>query len=242
MDFSVLFSTEGLISVATLTLLEIVLGIDNIIFISIIAGKLPAAQQAKVRQLGLLLALLVRIALLMSVSWLVGLKEPIVNFDLLSLPVRLSVRDLILLIGGLFLLYSSTKEIYNKLEGNQEEDLKQKASISFGAAIAQIIALDVVFSFDSILTAVGLVNHVILMVIAVVISLGVMLIFASSISNFINKHPSVKMLGLSFLLMIGVLLVAEAFHHEIPKGYIYFSLAFSLGVEFLNISTQKNKK
>lgn len=242
MDFSVLFSTEGLISVATLTLLEIVLGIDNIIFISIIAGKLPAAQQAKARQLGLLLALLVRIALLMSVSWLVGLKEPIVNFDLLSLPVRLSARDLILLIGGLFLLYSSTKEIYNKLEGNQEEDLKQKASISFGAAIAQIIALDVVFSFDSILTAVGLVNHVILMVIAVVISLGVMLIFASSISNFINKHPSVKMLGLSFLLMIGVLLVAEAFHHEIPKGYIYFSLAFSLGVEFLNISTQKNKK
>jgi predicted tellurium resistance membrane protein TerC len=242
MDFSVLFSTEGLISVATLTLLEIVLGIDNIIFISIIAGKLPTAQQASARQLGLLLAFLVRIALLMSVSWLVGLKEPIVHFELLGLTINLSGRDLILLIGGLFLLYSSTKEIHNKLEGNQEEDLKQKVTISFGTAIAQIIALDVVFSFDSILTAIGLVDHVILMVIAVVISLGVMLIFASSISNFINKHPSIKMLGLSFLLMIGVLLVAEAFHHEIPKGYIYFSLAFSLGVEFLNISTQKNKK
>lgn len=237
-----LLSLNGLISVLTLTLLEVVLGIDNIIFISILAGKVPAHQQKSVRQLGLILALLLRIALLLSITWLVGLTAPLISVPVGSSVWSLSGRDLILLIGGLFLIYSSTKEIHAKFEEHKQEELENAKKMSFTAALLQIIALDVVFSFDSILTAIGIADEVLPMIIAVVISLGVMLLFAGAISNFINTHPTIKMLALSFLLLIGVLLVAEAFHHKIPKGYIYFAVAFSLTVEMLNIALGKKKQ
>ena len=232
-----LLTTEGIISLLTLTFLEIVLGIDNIVFISITAGRLPAADQKKARNLGILLALLVRIALLFAVSWIIGLKEPFItlgNFEL-------SFRDLILVIGGLFLLGKSTSEIHAKLEGEDDETREIKV-ISLRGAILQIILLDVVFSLDSILTAVGLVDEVLIIVIAIVISLGVMLIFAEKISNFINNHPAMKLLAVSFLMMIGLVLVIEGLHVHVPKGYIYFAMAFSLGIEILNMKIRKRGK
>lgn len=233
----VLLTTEGIISLLTLTFLEIVLGIDNIVFISITAGRLPATDQKKARNLGILLALLVRIALLFAVSWIIGLKEPFItlgNFEL-------SFRDLILVIGGLFLLGKSTSEIHAKLEGEDDETREIKV-ISLRGAILQIILLDVVFSLDSILTAVGLVDEVLIIVIAIVISLGVMLIFAEKISNFINNHPAMKLLAVSFLMMIGLVLVIEGLHVHVPKGYIYFAMAFSLGIEILNMKIRKRGK
>jgi predicted tellurium resistance membrane protein TerC len=232
-----LFSTEGIISLITLTFLEIVLGIDNIIFISITSGRLPEEFQKKARSLGIILALAVRILLLLTVSWIIGLKEPFLTFGNFAL----SFRDLILVLGGLFLLGKSTSEIHAKLEG-AEEDSHQIKQLTFRSAIIQIILLDVVFSFDSILTAVGLVENVLIIVIAIVISLAVMLIFANRISDFIHRHPAMKLLAISFLMMIGLVLVIEGLHVHVPKGYIYFAMAFALGVEFLNMKISKKQK
>jgi predicted tellurium resistance membrane protein TerC len=215
-----------------------VLGIDNIIFISILADRLPKDQQQKARTTGIALALLVRIVLLMGIAWLASLTE---LTCLPSFGMGFSGRDVILFIGGLFLLYKATTEIHNKLEG-EEEDLSPTARrLNFRSAVIQIILIDIVFSFDSILTAVGLVDEIIIMIIAVVIALTVMLIFAGKISGYINNHPTIKMLALAFLVMIGVLLVAEAFEFHVPKGYVYFSMAFSLGVEMLNLRMSKGK-
>lgn len=226
-----IFSTDGLIGLFTLIVMEIVLGIDNIIFISILAGKLPQHQQEKARQIGLFLALLIRIGLLFSISWIVGLKEPFITVA----DHAFSGRDLVLLFGGLFLMAKSTSEIHGKIA--KEEHLSQGGikKLTMNAAIAQIIGLDIVFSFDSILTAVGLVDHVSIMIIAVIVSMLVMLAAAKAVSDFVNKHPTIKMLALSFLLMIGFMLTVEAFHYEVPKGYIYFAMAFSLIVELLNM-------
>jgi predicted tellurium resistance membrane protein TerC len=232
-----LFTTEGIISLLTLTFLEIVLGIDNVVFISITAGRLPESDQKKARNLGIMLALVVRIALLMGVSWIIGLKEPIMTLG----DFALSLRDLILIIGGLFLLGKSTSEIHAKLEGEQEHTRGVNV-LSLRNAIIQIILLDVVFSLDSILTAVGLVENVLIIVIAIVISLVVMLVFAKRISDFIHKHPAMKLLAISFLMMIGLVLVVEGLHVHVPKGYIYFAMAFALGIEILNMKMRKNAK
>ena len=232
-----LLTTEGIISLVTLTFLEIVLGIDNIVFISITADRLPVADQKKARNLGIVLALLVRIGLLFTVSWIIGLKEPFISFG----DFDLSFRDLILIVGGLFLLAKSTSEIHAKLEGD-DEDLHEAKAVSFRGAIIQIILLDVVFSMDSILTAVGLVDEVLIIIIAILISLGVMLAFATRISNFINQHPAMKLLAVSFLMMIGLVLVVEGLHVHVPKGYIYFAMAFALGIEILNIKIRKKSK
>ncbi len=232
-----LFTTEGIISLVTLTFLEIVLGIDNIVFISITAGRLPGDQQQRARTLGIGLALIVRIALLLTVSWIIGLKDPFLTIR----SFELSFRDLILIAGGLFLLGKGTSEIHAKLEG-EEEDGEAARVITLRAAIIQIILLDVVFSFDSILTAVGLVENVVIIIIAIIISLAVMLLFARKISEFINRHPAMKLLAVSFLMMIGLVLVVEGLHVHVPKGYIYFAMAFALIVEILNMKIRKNQK
>ena len=228
-----ILSAEGLVSLLTLTFLEIVLGIDNIVFISIVSGRLPLAQQGKARSIGIILALLVRILLLLAINWIIGLRATIFTIQEFSL----SYRDLILIIGGMFLLAKSTSEMHAKLEGTHDE--KNIKAVTFKSAIVQIVLLDVVFSLDSILTAVGLVENVIIIVIAIVISLGVMLAFSKKISRFINDHPTMKVLAISFLLMIGMLLVVEGLHVHVPKGYIYFSMAFALGVEILNMKIRK---
>jgi predicted tellurium resistance membrane protein TerC len=229
-----LLTTEGIVSLLTLTFLEIVLGIDNIVFISITAGRLPAADQKKARNLGILLALVVRILLLLGVSWIIGLKDPFISFG----EFHLSFRDVILIIGGLFLIGKSTSEIHAKLEGEADKERQSKA-LTLRAAIIQIILLDIVFSFDSILTAVGLVENVLIIIIAIVISLVVMLVFARKISDFIHKHPAMKLLAISFLMMIGLVLVIEGLHVHVPKGYIYFAMAFALGIELLNMKIRK---
>jgi predicted tellurium resistance membrane protein TerC len=218
----------------TLTLLEIVLGVDNVVFISILAAKLPVEQQAKARKLGLSLALITRILLLLTISWIAGLTKPL--FQVIGHPV--AGRDLILGLGGLFLIWKATREIHDKLEG-EEGHASAKVAPTFASVIIQILLLDIVFSLDSVITAVGMVNQVPVMIAAVVIALGFMLIFAGYISSFIERHPTLKMLALSFLILIGVTLVAESFHREIPKGYIYFAMAFSVGVEILNINLRK---
>lgn len=221
---------EALIALATLVALEVVLGIDNIIFISILAGKLPKEMQAKARNLGLILAMVTRILLLLSITWIMKLTSPI--FTMFG--NEISGRDLILIIGGLFLLGKSTFEIHDKLEGEEHSAGGQVAK-SFGMTIIQILILDIVFSLDSIITAVGIVSQIEIMITAVVISVIFMLIFASPVSNFVDKHPTIKMLALSFLLMIGFTLIADGFDYHIPKGYIYFSMAFSIFVETLNL-------
>jgi predicted tellurium resistance membrane protein TerC len=220
------------VSLLTLTGLEIVLGIDNIIFISILAGKLPKEQQAKARQLGLMLALVMRVLLLFSINWMMGLTTPLFNLPIVN--HGLSGRDLILLLGGLFLIGKSVHEIHDKLEGEDGHATARKAT-SFTSTIIQIVLLDIVFSLDSVITAVGMANQLWVMVTAVVIALGVMLVFAGSISEFVNRHPTLKMLALSFLILIGVTLVGESLGRHIPKGYIYFSMAFAFGVEMLNL-------
>lgn len=229
-----LFTAEGIVSLLTLTFLEIVLGIDNIVFISITAARLPAKDQGKARNLGIMLALFVRIALLMGVNWIIGLKDPFLSFG----EFDLSFRDVILIVGGLFLIGKSVSEIHAKLEG---EGPMHKAAVvmTLRAAVIQIILLDVVFSLDSILTAVGLVESVLIIIIAIVISLGVMLIFARRISDFIHRHPAMKLLAVSFLMMIGLVLVVEGLHVHVPKGYIYFAMAFALGIELLNMKIRK---
>lgn len=227
------------VALLTLTFLEIVLGVDNIIFISIVTGKLPIEQQPKARNIGLILALVFRIILLLGITWIIGFTKPIFTiFDL-----DISGRDLILIAGGLFLLAKSTSEIHHKIEGQElSHDDEGKASVSFSRIIIQIILLDMVFSFDSILTAIGLTQEIIIMIIAVVISIGVMMVFAGKISNFINRHPTLQILALSFLILIGFMLVVEGFHVHVPKGYIYFSVAFSLLVEVLNMRLRKKRK
>ncbi len=236
-----LLTPEVLLSLLTLTFMEIVLGIDNIVFLSIVSGKLPEEQRPKARRIGLILALVFRILLLLCISWIVGLKEPILTVA----GFALSWRDIILLLGGLFLLGKATTEIHHKLEGVSEEEAQQNegggTGITFSQVIFQIILLDIVFSFDSILTAVGLVDHVIIMIIAVLISIVFMLVFVDKISDFINQHPSMKMLALAFLMLIGFMLVAEGFHQHVPKGYIYFAMFFSLAVELMNMRTRKKK-
>ncbi len=225
-----LLTAEALIGLLTLTAMEIVLGIDNIIFISILVAKLPHERQARARTIGLALAMITRILLLLSLSWIAGLTG-----DLFSILGRgVSGRDVILLSGGLFLLGKATYEIHEKLEG-EPGHAEARVGPSFAAVIVQILLLDVVFSLDSVITAVGMVNQIPIMVAAVVIAVGVMLVAAGPISDFVNRHPTVKMLALSFLLLIGVSLVAEGFHQHIPKGYIYFAMAFSVFVEMLNL-------
>lgn len=233
-----IFSADGLIGLVTLILMEVVLGIDNIIFISIIAGKLPIEQQEKARRIGLMLALLIRIALLFSISWIVSLKEPFITV----MGHGFSGRDIVLLLGGLFLMAKSTSEIHGKINAEEHHSNPNIAKLSLNAAVAQIIGLDIVFSFDSILTAVGLVDHVSIMIIAVVVSMVIMLLSARTVSDFVNKHPTIKMLALAFLLMIGFMLTIEAFHYEVPKGYIYFAMAFSLVVELLNMRIRRADK
>lgn len=244
-----LFTIDSLISLLTLSVLEIVLGIDNIVFISILAGKLPANKQKKARRLGLGLAMFVRILLLLSISWIMSLTTPLFNIGewigiesaRLLEATAISGRDMILLTGGLFLIYKSTAEIHEKLEGDGHEETKVKA-ISFTQVIIQILLLDIVFSLDSVITAVGMADHIQIMIVAVIVAVGVMMLAAESISNFVNDHPTVKMLALSFLLLIGVSLLAEAFEQHIPKGYIYFAMAFSVFIEILNLKVRSNKK
>lgn len=221
---------EGWIALLTLLALEIVLGIDNIVFISILAGKLPESQRQRAVYTGLLLAMLTRVALLFSISWLVGLTAPL--FSVFGL--ELSGRDLILLAGGLFLIYKAVGEIHDKLEGEEGHE-SSKVAASFAAVIGQILILDVVFSLDSVITAVGMADDIAIMVIAVIVAILIMLVAANAIVRFVERRPTVKMLALSFLILIGVSLVAEGFHQHIPKGYIYFSMAFAVMVEFLNI-------
>jgi predicted tellurium resistance membrane protein TerC len=218
------------IALVTLTSLEIVLGIDNIIFISILASKLPKDQQKKARQVGLGLAMLTRIALLFSLSWIIGLTEPI--FSVLG--QEISGRDLILLLGGLFLLGKATYEIHERLEG-EAGHASAKVAASFTSVIIQILLLDIVFSLDSVITAVGMVDELWVMITAVVVAVAIMLWAAGPVSDFVNRHPTVKMLALSFLLLIGFSLVVEGLHQHIPKGYIYFAMGFSVFVELLNL-------
>jgi predicted tellurium resistance membrane protein TerC len=218
------------IAFLTLCALEIVLGIDNIIFISILTNKLPQAQRAPARRVGLLLALVMRIGLLFSISWIMRLTAPLFNIA----GNEISGRDLILLIGGLFLLYKSVKEIHNKVEDAGKEETSI-AKATYASVISQIILIDLVFSFDSVITAVGMVDNISIMIAAVIVSVGVMMVAANPISEFVNRHPAVKVLALAFLIMIGVALIGEGLDFHIPKAYIYFAMAFSVAVELINI-------
>lgn len=229
-----LTNPEIWISLITLTVLEIVLGIDNLVFISILADKLEEGERQKARQIGLALAMFMRIGLLLSLNWLIGLTEPL--FEIATF--AFSGRDIIMLLGGLFLLGKATFEIHEKLEG-EEEAASTKVKATMTNVILQILLLDIVFSLDSVITAIGMANEVAVMIVAVVIAVIIMLFSLESISGFINKHPTLKMLALSFLLLIGFSLVAESFHQEIPKGYIYFAMGFSIFVEVLNIRIRK---
>jgi predicted tellurium resistance membrane protein TerC len=230
-------SAEGWIALLTLTVLEIVLGIDNIVFISILAGKLPAQQRERARKLGLSLAMLFRVGLLLSITWVMRLTTPL--FSVVG--QEISGRDLILIIGGLFLLAKSTHEIHGNLEGEVGEGTARVAA-SFGAVITQILLLDIVFSLDSVITAVGMAEDVSVMVLAVVIAVGVMLLSSGTIGTFVERHPTVKMLALSFLLLIGMSLLAEGFDQHIPKGYIYFAMGFSIFVEMINLRIRARAK
>ncbi|WP_421892635.1 TerC family protein [Marinoscillum sp.] len=227
---------EAWIALLTLTFLEVVLGIDNIIFISIVTNKLPQEKQGKARSLGLTLALVFRVGLLLGITWIITFTEPLFTvFD-----IEISGRDLILLAGGLFLLFKSTLEIHHKMEGEEGHE-SDKAVRSFTGTIVQIILLDIIFSFDSILTAIGLTEEILLMIIAVVISIGIMMIFSKKISDFIGQHPTLEILALSFLILIGFMLMVEALHYHVPKGYIYFAVFFSLVVEMLNMKMRKKR-
>jgi predicted tellurium resistance membrane protein TerC len=229
-SLDVFLHADTWISLATLTALEVVLGIDNIVFLSIMVGKLPENRQTFARQLGLSLALLMRLGLLLTLSWVMSLTEP-----LFTLIRPFSARDLILLGGGLFLIAKSTHEMFEKLEVPESAQGPKLRKVSLGSVLFQIILLDIIFSLDSVITAVGMARSVIIMAIAMVIAMVVMLIFAASIGGFVNRHPSMKVLALSFLLLVGVLLMAEGMGQHINKGYIYFAMAFALGVELINL-------
>jgi predicted tellurium resistance membrane protein TerC len=261
----ILTNPDAWIALLTLTFLEIILGIDNIVFLSIVSGKLEEKDQPKARRIGLLLAMAFRIVLLFGISWVMSLKKSFFDFDLGFFSGGISGQSLIIFGGGLFLLYKSVSEIHHKLEG-EEEGTNGKASNTLGAAILQIALLNIVFSFDSILTAIGLVSAaeppvgfgaagaIEIMIMAIIISIIIMMIFAGPVSKFVNNHPTIQILGLSFLILIGVMLLAEGSHlanfkffggetvHSIPKGYLYFSIFFSLFVEFLNLKMKKNSK
>lgn len=242
------FSPEIILSLITLTILEIVLGIDNIIFLSIITGKLPKNNQRKARNLGLSLAMITRVLLLLSINWLTKLTFTLFNpAALLHITDRtwverlnISGKDLVLILGGCFLLYKSTKEIHEKFKS--EETHTAIKPMSFAATIVQIVLLDIVFSLDSVITAVGMSNQIFVMISAVIIAIGIMLLASKSIGDFVNKHHSVKMLALAFLMLIGITLIGQGFDQEIPKGYIYFGMAFSVVVEMLNIKTSKKNE
>jgi predicted tellurium resistance membrane protein TerC len=230
-------TAEGWIALATLTTLEIVLGIDNIVFISILAGKLRVQDRARARKIGLSLAMFIRIALLWSITWVMRLTTP----WFVAFSNEISGRDMILLLGGLFLIAKSTYEIHDKLEG-EEGHGSAKVAASFAGVIIQILLLDIVFSLDSVITAVGMVQDLAVMVLAVVIAVGVMLVSAGTISDFVERHPTVKMLALSFLLLIGVSLIGEGLDQHIPKGYIYFAMGFSIFVEMINLRVRAKAK
>jgi predicted tellurium resistance membrane protein TerC len=230
-------SAEGWVALATLTILEIVLGIDNIVFISILASKLREDQRGRARRIGLSLAMFIRIALLWSITWVIRLTAPL--FTVFN--QEISGRDLILLIGGLFLIFKSTHEIHEKLEGDEGEG-STRVVASFAGVIVQILLLDIIFSLDSVITAVGMAEDLAVMVLAVVLAVGVMLVSAGTISDFVERHPTVKMLALSFLLLIGVSLIAEGFDQHIPKGYIYFAMGFSIFVEMINLRIRGKSK
>lgn len=251
MDMPDVVSAGVWVSLLTLIFLEIVLGVDNIIFISIISGRLPEHQQRKARNIGLLFAMLFRIALLLAINWIIGLTKPVASLGILSFlndghPLDLSWKDIILLAGGLFLIVKSTLEIHHKMVDveHKKDDISisKQASKAIAGVIFQIILIDLVFSLDSILTAVGLVDSVIIMIIAVVVAIGVMMLFAGTISRVVNRYPSLQMLALSFLVVIGVLLVAEGIHQHISKNIIYSCLAFSLTVEYLNIRLRNKQE
>ncbi len=226
---------QAWVSLATLTALEIVLGIDNVIFIAILAGKLPAHQQQKARTLGLAMALVTRLLLLLSLTWIMQLTQPL--FRVLS--QEISGRDLILLVGGLFLIAKSTLEIHESLEG-AEAQASRRAAASFAGVILQIMLLDIIFSLDSVITAIGLANQLGVMVAAVIIAVIFMMLFSGAISTFVERHPTIKMLALSFLLLVGLALMGESFEMHIPKGYIYFAMAFSVCVEMLNLKLRRH--
>lgn len=239
-----LFTSENLLALVTLTAMEIVLGIDNIVFIAIVSARLPPEKRPAARRVGLALAMLMRIGLLLSISWVMGLTKPLFSlpFDRwlgLGADAHLAFtgKSLVLLIGGLFLIWKGTKEIHHRLEdaGGGSAEPGAKAAGTFAGAITQIVLMDIIFSLDSVITAVGMADHLYVMIAAVVVAVGVMLIFANRISNFVEKHPTVKMLALAFLMLIGVMLVADGLGRHIPKGYIYFAMAFSLAVEMLNL-------
>lgn len=249
----IFLTAEGWLALLTLTFFEIVLGIDNIIFISIVSNRLPIEVRGKARNLGLSLALIVRIVLLLGITWVIKFKDPLFTVGditpafthgFLHPEHGFSGRDLILAFGGLFLIAKSTREINSEMEEEDEEenDLKSTGKVNITGAIIQIILLDIIFSFDSILTAVGLTDHVIIMIVAVIISIGVMMVFSGNISEFIHKHPSMEVLALGFLILIGFMLFLEGFHYEIPKGYVYFAVAFSLLIEMVNIRVRNRRK
>ncbi len=263
MDFSIFLEIGTWMAILTLTFLEIVLGIDNIVFISIVSGKLAKKDQPKARNIGLILAMVFRVILLFGITWVLSLQKPILIIDWSWLKASFTWQSLIIFLGGFFLLYKSVTEIHDKLEGSEEEG-KTKAKASLSSAIFQIALLNLVFSFDSILTAIGLVSldeppigfgynaGLLIMIIAVVVSIIVMMVFAGPVSDFVNRHPTIQILGLSFLILIGVMLLAEGSHlahfqffnsveiHAIPKGYLYFAIFFSLFVEYLNMRFRKN--
>jgi predicted tellurium resistance membrane protein TerC len=257
LEFNWLSDPQAWGALFTLTMLEIVLGIDNIVFISILVDRLPEEQRKKGRLMGLSLAMGARMVLLLSITWIMSMQKPL--FEIPVLPalwdmmpsakehagqLRISVKDLILLVGGFFLIWKSTKEIHHSLEGHEEATLTSVAKSSFGAVLVQIAVIDIIFSLDSVITAVGMVNdptRVSLMMVAVMLAIGVMMLASGTISDFVSRHPSVKMLALSFLIMIGTALMAEALHFHIPKGYIYFSMVFSLGVELLNLKLRAKR-
>lgn len=240
-DLSWINSPEAWVALLTLTVMEIVLGIDNIVFISILVDKLPVAERPRARFLGLAFAMVTRILLLLSISWVMQLKNPLMTV----IGHAISGKDLILILGGLFLLWKSTKELHHKVEGHEEGELDAgKAKAALGAILLQIAILDIVFSLDSVITAVGMVDQVSVMILAVMIAVGFMMIFAGSVSDFISRHPTVKVLALSFLLLIGTTLIAEGFHVHFEKGFVYFAMAFSVFVEMLNVrmKTKAQKK
>jgi len=238
LDF--LFSAESWAALLTLTLLEIVLGIDNIVFISILAGKLPAEKRRRARTVGLALAMGTRILLLLSLAWIMRLTRPLFALG----PQEISGRDLILLLGGMFLLWKSTHEIHERLEGAAEaaDQKRSRKANTMASVLTQIALLDIVFSLDSVITAVGMAKEVSIMIAAIVISVGIMMWASGPLGEFVERHPTVKMLALSFLLLIGMALVAEGFHQHIPKGYIYFAMGFSVFVEMLNLRSKRVAK
>lgn len=253
-----MFTPDLILAFLTLTFLEIILGIDNIIFISILAIRFPETERKKLMRVGLLLAMLMRVVLLMGINWLVQIQTPLVRFSTKWISSEITVQSIILLAGGLFLLYKSTKEIYDKVEDLENTEEQQKTSqFSFSRALIQIVLIDIVFSFDSILTAVGMTSGIAhalpIMIFAVVVAILIMMLFAAPVSSFINKHPSLQVLGLSFLLLIGFMLITDAAQLSqttifgasigtIPKGYLYFAIAFSLGVEMINMRFRKGAK